>query len=81
MAIKLDGHITIDSDGKTMLATISPQEYVVWAIGAPRAYVFGRTLTPVDDFSFGRKDVKTTRLDFTLALETYYLTRYPRRIF
>ncbi len=86
MTIKLDGHIRIQTVGTTMVATISPDEYVVWEKGShtaniyasPRAIAFAR---PFDAFTFAWAKDTTSQLDFTLALETHYLCSEPRRIF
>ena len=82
MTIKLDGHIRIQTVGTTMVATISPTEFVVWAKGSHTANVYVDS-NPIaaDVFTFAWGKDTTTQLDFTLALETHYLCSEPRRIF
>jgi hypothetical protein len=80
--MKLTANINITSLGDTMLATISPTEFVVWAKGTHTANIYINS-NPIaaDVFTFGWAKNTTTQLDFTLALETYYLCQDPRRIY
>ena len=83
MQRKLTGHITIRSLHTEMVALIRPQEFVVWRKGNHIAYVYKHNNpNPADTFEFGRVGAnKITQLDFTLALETYYLCQDPRRVY
>lgn len=82
MRIKTEANIHIQTIGTTMVATISPTEFVVWAKGSHTAnvYIDGYPIA-ADVFTFGWAKDTTTQLDFTLALETHYLCSEPRRIF